>query len=115
MHVRRALVVRPCPPPRSAARTGRLALLRLRSSRLKLPRTEITNGLKQLAPLECLSHAGLTEIVVNHVAEVVDGFDAVPRERHGWGRGASGKCISRGWCVYLLLEANSNELVGRTR
>ena len=77
MHVRRALVVRPCPPPRSAARTGRLALLRLRSSHLKLPRTEITNGLKQLAPLECLSHAGFTEIVVNHVAEVVDGFDAV--------------------------------------
>ena len=44
---------------------------------LKLPCTEITNGLKQLAPLECLSHAGFTEIVVDHVAEVVDGFDAV--------------------------------------
>ena len=77
MHVRRALVERPCPPPRSAARTGRLAQLRLRSSRLKLPRTEITNGLKQLSPLECFGHAGFTEIVVSNVAEVVDGCDAV--------------------------------------
>ena len=45
--------------------------------RSKLPRTEITNSLEQLAPLECLSHAGFTEIVVNHMAEVVDGFDTV--------------------------------------